>query len=253
MLHRGRRPGRARGDRLPAGGQHGRRELRLEDDGGHGLHREHGQLPGRRAGLRLVSADAADPRVRPRRRPVLGDRRLRVPRTADPGPERTLRLRRLLLRRDLGGVPHRRHLDRGIPAHPGRRPHDVRRGPRGRALCRHPGGESLPHRPRGTDDSGHRLDHAAAGIRAGIRQRHDRGFRLRRRRAGALRRYAGARRHRGLVDRAPRPDAAGRCRRRRRHRDESRGSPGGCVGGLRLRRDASRHRAPGRDARDHPP
>ena len=48
-LHRRRRPGRARGGRLPAGRDAGRPELRLEGHGGHGLHRHSRRPPVRDA------------------------------------------------------------------------------------------------------------------------------------------------------------------------------------------------------------
>ena len=60
-------PGRSGGDRLPAARERGRRELRLEDDGGHALRRRGSlRLPGGRPGLqrrRPRSSDATSTRT----------------------------------------------------------------------------------------------------------------------------------------------------------------------------------------------
>ena len=136
LSHRRRRPGPDRGDRLSARGECRRRELRLEDDGRHPLHGQRRELSGGHAGLRLARADSADPRIRPRRRPLFRDRRLPVPRPPDPGALRTLRLRRLLLGRDLGSVSRRRHVGDGASADRDGRPPDLRPGFRRRALRR---------------------------------------------------------------------------------------------------------------------
>ena len=58
--------------------------------------------PGGRVRRPLVHA--ARPRIRPQRRALRGDRRIRVPRLGDPRPRRPLPVRRLLLGPDLGGV-----------------------------------------------------------------------------------------------------------------------------------------------------
>ena len=98
-LHRRRRPGRARGDRLPAARGGRRRELRLAHHRGHALH---GLLDGPPCGVALVHA--AGPRLRPRRG-LLGHRRRRLSRPRRPGAARPLRLRRLLLGPHVVGEP----------------------------------------------------------------------------------------------------------------------------------------------------
>ena len=100
--------GAHRGDRLSARGERRRRELRLEDDGRHPLHGQRRELSGGTPACDSPELDSADPRIRPRRRPLLGDRRLPVSRAPHPGALWTLRVRRLLLGRDLGSVSRRR-------------------------------------------------------------------------------------------------------------------------------------------------
>ncbi len=101
-LHRRRGAEPARGDRPAARGQPGRRELRLEGDGGDAL-LQHPGLPRLHAPVQLRRADAADPRVPDGGEPdLLGHRRLRLPGRPDAAAPRNLPVRRLLRRGDLG-------------------------------------------------------------------------------------------------------------------------------------------------------
>ena len=122
-----------RGERRQAGPQ-----LRVERDGGLAL------LP---AGeLRLTGPGDAGRRVRPRRR-MLGDGRVRVPRASPADPVRSVPVRRLLQRQDMGAEARWRGGD-GADAHRGHRAVHllVRRGPVGRGLRADVRGRDIPLR-----------------------------------------------------------------------------------------------------------
>ena len=99
------------GDRLPASRERRRRELRLEDHGRESLRRGWNLKLQREPDSASVHHSAvaalypARLRVRPRRRAVLGDGRVRLSGLPGPRPPRHLPLRRLLLRPDLGQWP----------------------------------------------------------------------------------------------------------------------------------------------------
>ena len=109
-LHRGRRPEPLRGDRLRAGGQHGRRELWLAIDGGAPLLQPFQQLQRR-------LADPADPgneAREPRRRVVRHRRGVPLSGNRHPGAGRDVSVWGHLQGGDLGSDRVRRDLDRAI-------------------------------------------------------------------------------------------------------------------------------------------
>ena len=95
-VDRRRRPGHVGGDRPRVRTPAGRRGVNW---GWRAMEGFHCYSPSTR--LQHGGQGAAAARVRPQRRALRGDRRLRVPRHADPGAARRLRVRRLLQRRDL--------------------------------------------------------------------------------------------------------------------------------------------------------
>ena len=147
-VDRRRGPGLVRGDRQGGPHLHGLRaglQLGLARDGGP-------PLPHPLERLQHIGQGAAAHRVHAGvERALRRDRRLRVPRLADPGARRLLRVRRLLQRRDLG--------DQGQLVVPARADHARRHGQRaqrqqlrrerdGRAVRRRPQRHDLGHRTR---------------------------------------------------------------------------------------------------------
>ena len=140
-LHRRRRPGATRGDRLPARQQRRRRQLRLEGQGGR--HRLRRQRP-RQSAAGQPGAGRPAGRLPARcHRRLRGRRRLRLPRRerrhAGPLPLRRLRQRAAL------ELPHRRqhrggrdqpHGATGVRRRHHRRHHLLRRRRAGQPLCR---------------------------------------------------------------------------------------------------------------------